>query len=149
MDFRKGRERDRPEVNLIAFIDVLLVILIFLMVSTTFSKVSALRVSLPTADPSQKQPQPERVRVAVDADGHFAIDNRRIAARDASSLSLALKDAVHGRNDIMVEVHADALATHQSVVNVMEAARMAGLSRLNFATQGSKGGTGAAAGNAP
>lgn len=149
MDFRKGRERDRPEVNLIAFIDVLLVILIFLMVSTTFSKVSALRVSLPTADPSQKQPQPERVRVAVDADGHFAIDNHRIAARDASSLSLALKDAAHGRNDMLVEVHADALATHQSVVNVMEAARMAGLNRLNFATQGSRSGAGAAAGNAP
>lgn len=148
MDFRKGRERDRPEVNLIAFIDVLLVILIFLMVSTTFSKVSALRVSLPTADASQKQPQPELVRVAVDADGHFAIDNRRIAARDASSLALALKDAAHGRADMMVEVHADALATHQSVVNVMEAARMAGLSRLNFATQGNKGG-GAAAGVAP
>jgi biopolymer transport protein ExbD len=140
MDFRKGRERDRPEVNLIAFIDVLLVILIFLMVSTTFSKVSALRVSLPTAEHSQKQPQPELLQVAVDAEGRFAIDNRRIDARDASSLARVLKDAAHGRTDLMVEVHADAMATHQSVVNVMEAARMAGLSRLNFATQGNKGG---------
>jgi biopolymer transport protein ExbD len=142
MDFRKGRERDRPEVNLIAFIDVLLVILIFLMVSTTFSKVSALRVSLPTADSSQKQQLPEVVRVAVDAEGRFAIDNRRIDGRDASSLALALKEAARGRTDVMVEVHADALATHQSVVNVMEAARMAGMSRLNFATQGMKGSPG-------
>ena len=149
MDFRKGRERDRPEVNLIAFIDVLLVILIFLMVSTTFSKVSALRVSLPTADPSQKQPQPELVRVAVDAEGRFAIDNRRVDARDAASLALALKDAARGRADLMVEVHADALATHQSVVNVMEAARIAGMSRLNFATRGGKGGPGTAGGGAP
>ncbi len=146
MDFRKGRERDRPEVNLIAFIDVLLVILIFLMVSTTFSKVSALRVSLPTADPEQKQQLPELLRVAVDADGHFAIDNRRIEARDASSLALALKEAARGRADLMVEVHADAMATHQSVVNVMEAARMAGLSRLNFATEGGKGSASAGAG---
>ena len=142
MDFRKGRERDRPEVNLIAFIDVLLVILIFLMVSTTFSKVSALHVSLPTADPSQKQQQPELVRVAVDADGHYAIDNHRLDARDAASLALSLKEAAHGRADMMVEVHADAMATHQSVVNVMEAARIAGLSRLNFATQGMQGSPG-------
>ncbi len=142
MDFRKGRERDRPEVNLIAFIDVLLVILIFLMVSTTFSKVSALRVSLPTADSSQKQQLPEVVRVAVDAEGRFAIGNRRIDGRDASSLALALKEAARGRTDVMVEVHGDALATHQSVVNVMEAARMAGMSRLNFATQGMKGSPG-------
>ncbi len=136
MNFRKGRERDRPEVNLIAFIDVLLVILIFLMVSTTFSKVSALRVSLPTADPSRKQPQPEWIRVAVDADGRFAVDNRRIDARDAATLANVLRDAARGRADVTVEVHADAMATHQSVVNVMEAARMAGLQRLNFATQG-------------
>ena len=149
MDFRKGRDRDRPEVNLIAFIDVLLVILIFLMVSTTFSKVSALRVSLPTADPSLKQAPPEMVRVAVDAQGRFAIDNRRIDARDASSLAVALKDAARGRADLMVEVHADALSTHQSVVNVMEAARMAGLSRLNFATQGAKGRAGATGGGQP
>ncbi len=136
MNFRKGRERDRPEVNLIAFIDVLLVILIFLMVSTTFSKVNALRVSLPTADAHRKQPQPELISVAVDAEGRFAINNRRIDARDAQGLAGVLRDVAHGRADLTVEVHADAMATHQSVVSVMEAARMAGLHRLNFATQG-------------
>mgnify|MGYP000455724608 CR=1 FL=1 len=145
MNFRRGSGRDEPEINLIPFIDVLLVILIFLMVSTTFSKVSALHVSLPTADPSQKQQQPELVRVAVDADGHYAIDNHRLDARDAASLALSLKEAAHGRADMMVEVHADAMATHQSVVNVMEAARMAGLSRLNFATQGGKATAGGSA----
>ncbi len=138
MNFRKGQERDRPEVNLIAFIDVLLVILIFLMVSTTFSKVSALRVSLPTADASQKQAPPNVVGVAVDADGHFAVDNRRVDARDAQSLAPLLKQAARGQADAMVEVHADARAAHQSVVHVMEAARIAGLTRLNFATQASR-----------
>lgn len=135
MNFRKGQERDRPEVNLIAFIDVLLVILIFLMVSTTFSKVSALRVSLPNAEASQKQTPPTVVRVAVDSDGRFAVDDRRVDARDAQSLAPLLKLAAQGHADATVEVHADALATHQSVVHVMEAARMAGLARLNFATQ--------------
>ncbi len=138
MNFRQRQQRDRPEVNLIAFIDVLLVVLIFLMVSTTFSKVNALRVSLPVADASKPPPQLTVLRVAVDADGRVAIDNRRSDARDPASLAVALKDAARGNADLMLELHADALATHQSVVHVMEAARMAGIHRLNFATQSAR-----------
>ncbi len=134
MRFRSERRRDLPEVNLIAFIDVLLVILIFLMVSTTFSRFSALQVRLPTAAPDA-QAAPASVAVAVDAEGRFAIDNRRIEARDPSSLALALKDASRANPDCVVEIRADAMATHQSVVNVMEAARLAGLPKLVFATQ--------------
>ncbi len=138
VQFRKSPRRDQPEVNLIAFIDVLLVILIFLMVSTTFSKFSALQVSLPTAAATPQAAQPRKVSVTVDAEGRFAIDNRRVAARDAQSLAIELKQASQSNADCVVEIHADAMATHQSVVNVMEAARLAGLQKLSFSTRQDK-----------
>lgn len=135
MRFRSERRSDRPEINLIAFIDVLLVILIFLMVSTTFSRFSALQVSLPTASADPQAALPRSVAVAIDADGRFAIDNRRVEARDPSALALMLKEASQGNPECVIEIRADGMASHQSVVNVMEAARLAGLPKLVFATQ--------------
>ncbi len=139
MRFRTESRRDHPEVNLIAFIDVLLVILIFLMVSTTFTRFSALQVRLPTAESSTRQALPRLVTVSVDANGRFAIDGRVSAARDPQALAVALKDMAQANPECVVEIRADAMATHQSVVHVMEAARLAGLPRLVFATQ--SGGT--------
>ncbi len=135
MQFRKTARRDQPEVNLIAFIDVLLVILIFLMVSTTFSHVGALRVNLPTAAVQKETAPPRRILVAVDADGQVAVDNQRVDARDAQALALSLKQAAQADPECVVEIRADAMATHQSVVHVMEAARLAGLQRLSFSTR--------------
>lgn len=135
MQFRKTARRDQPEVNLIAFIDVLLVILIFLMASTTFSQVGAMRVNLPTAAVQPEAAPPRRISVAVNADGEVAVDNRRVAARDVNALSLSLKQAAQANPDCVVEIRADAMATHQSVVQVMEAARLAGLQRLSFSTR--------------
>lgn len=135
MKFRKSARRDAPEVNLIAFIDVLLVILIFLMVSTTFSKFSALKLSLPTATTNPEQAQPKTVSVAIDASGSVTVDSRRLGLIEPKALAAALKQVVGANTDSVVEIHADAMATHQSVVNVMEAARLAGLQRLSFATR--------------
>ncbi|MEY2824743.1 MAG: biopolymer transport protein ExbD [Pseudomonadota bacterium] len=135
MKFRKSARRDTPEVNLIAFIDVLLVILIFLMVSTTFSKFSALKLSLPTATTNPEQAQPKTVSVAIDASGSVTVDSRRLGLIEPKALAAALKQVVGANTDSVVEIHADAVATHQSVVNVMEAARLAGLQRLSFATR--------------
>ncbi len=135
MKFRKSARRDTPEVNLIAFIDVLLVILIFLMVSTTFSKFSALKLSLPTATTDPEQAQPKTVSVAIDASGSVTVDSRRLGLIEPKALAAALKQVVGANTDSVVEIHADAMATHQSVVNVMEAARLAGLQRLSFATR--------------
>nr|NDG07233.1 biopolymer transporter ExbD [Oxalobacteraceae bacterium] len=135
MKFRKSARRDTPEVNLIAFIDVLLVILIFLMVSTTFSKFSALKLSLPTATTNPEQAQPKTVPVAIDASGSVTVDGRRLGLIEPKTLAAALKQVVGANTDSVVEIHADAMATHQSVVNVMEAARLAGLQRLSFATR--------------
>ena len=135
MQFRKTLRRDQPELNLIAFIDVLLVILIFLMVSTTFSKFSALRVNLPTAAADPQAAPPRSISIVIDADGNVAVDRQRVGSRDAATLATALKQAAQGNPDCVVEIRADALATHQSVVQAMEAARLAGLQRLSFSTR--------------
>ncbi len=139
MDFRKGTRRDDPEINLIPFIDVLLVILIFLMITTTYSKFTALQITLPTADTEKAIEQPLEINVGVDAQGHYAVDNTPVAARDAAALADELKNAANAKGqskqDPVVIINADATATHQSVINVLEAARIAGLEKVTFAAQ--------------
>lgn len=134
MNFRQATRRDQPEINLIAFIDVLLVILIFLMISTSFSRVTGLAVRLPTVGAEATAP-PKSLHIAIDAEGHFALNGRRLLARDATSLALELRNLAAGDSTQIVNIHADAQATHQSVVSVMEAARLAGLSQVTFAAQ--------------
>jgi biopolymer transport protein ExbD len=139
MNFRKGQTREQPEINLIAFIDVLLVILIFLMVTTTYSKFTALQITLPTADAEKAIEQPQEINVGVDAQGQYVIDNTRIAARDAVALAAELSVAANARGqsakDPVVIINADAAAAHQSVINVLEAARIAGFEKVTFAAQ--------------
>ncbi|HEY4072123.1 MAG TPA: biopolymer transporter ExbD [Herbaspirillum sp.] len=142
MNFRKGRAPAEPEINLIPFIDVLLVIVIFLMVTTTYSKFTALQITLPTADAEKALQQPQEINVAVDAKGNYAIDNVRIAAHDAAGLAEALTRAIKSSAgssatvpDPVVIINADAMAAHQTVINVLEAARQAGLAKITFAAQ--------------
>ncbi|HYD62559.1 MAG TPA: biopolymer transporter ExbD [Noviherbaspirillum sp.] len=141
MDFRKGTRRDDPEINLIPFIDVLLVILIFLMVTTTYSKFTALQISLPTADAEKAVEQPFEINVGVNAQGHYAIDNQQISARDAAGLAEELKAVANAKGpskkDPVIIINADATAAHQSVINVLEAARLAGFEKVTFAAQSS------------
>jgi biopolymer transport protein ExbD len=134
MNFRQSARRDQPEINLIAFIDVLLVILIFLMISTSFSRIAGLAVRLPTVGAEASSP-PKSWHVVVDAEGHVALNGRRLTARDASSLALELRNVSEGDHRQIVEIQADAQATHQSVISVMEAARLAGLSQVTFSAQ--------------
>ncbi len=138
MNFRKGLRRDEPEINLIAFIDVLLVILIFLMITTTYSKYAALKITLPTAEAQQQISEVRNISVAVDAQGRYAINRRLLDARDPESLAIELRQAANGNEQAVVEVYADALTSHQSVINVLEAARLAGLPRLSFSAQTGK-----------
>ena len=139
MNFRKGRGREDPEINLIPFIDVLLVILIFLMVSTTYSKFTALQITLPTADAEKALQQPFEINVAVDPQGNYAVNNVRVATREAGGLADELKTAGQSKpadqKDPIVIINADATAAHQSVINVLEAARLAGYDRVTFAAQ--------------
>jgi len=132
-----GRRRiDEPEINLIPFIDVLLVVLIFLMLSTTYSRFTELQINLPAADAEKLRERPAEIVVAVAADGRYAVNRRAIDGRSVEQLTAALVAAASGREDTVVIVSADALAAHQTVVNVLDAARRAGLSRLTFAAQG-------------
>jgi biopolymer transport protein ExbD len=140
MNFRKPRPED-PEINLIPFIDVLLVVLIFLMLSTTYSKFTELQITLPVADAEKSRDRPGEVIVAVAADGRYAVNRKPVDGRSVDALTRELAAAAADTKDPIVIVSADATAAHQSVVNVMDAARRAGLARLTFATQGNPGGT--------
>jgi biopolymer transport protein ExbD len=134
MNFRSPR-LEEPEINLIPFIDVLLVILIFLMLSTTYSKFTELQISLPVADADQARDRPHEIVVAVAADGRYAINKKPVDGRSVEVLTAELAAAAGGSSDMILIVSADATAAHQSVINVMDAARRAGLSKLTFATQ--------------
>ena len=138
MNFRKGHKREEPEINLIAFIDVLLVILIFLMITTTYSKYAALQITLPNSESEQPAAEPRSISVAVDAQGRYAINYRVLEARDPVSLAEELRHAANGNAEMVVEIYADALTSHQSVINVLEAARLAGLPRISFSAQTNK-----------
>ena len=138
MNFQRGRHREEPEINFIPLIDVLLVILIFLMVTTTYSKFSGLEINLPTADGPPPTEQPSEINVAVTASGDVLI-NKVSAGRDVQAISAAIKRvAGNGEKAPIVVISADAKATHQSVIDVMQAAQTAGLSQISFATQNSK-----------
>jgi len=128
---------EEPEINLIPFIDVLLVLLIFLMLSTTYSRFTELQINLPAADAEKLQQRPNEVLVAVAADGRYAVNKKAVDGRSIELLTAELVAASGGRADTVVIISADALAAHQSVVNVLDAARRAGLARLTFAAQSS------------
>jgi biopolymer transport protein ExbD len=134
MNFRKPRPED-PEINLIPFIDVLLVILIFLMLSTTYSKFTELSVTLPSANADAARDRPAEIIVAVSADGRYTVDHQPVDGRNVDALTAALSGAAQSRKEPFLIISADAMSTHQAVINVMDAARRAGLSRMNFAAQ--------------
>lgn len=139
MNFRKARPEE-PEINLIPFIDVLLVVLIFLMLSTTYSKFTELQITLPVADSEKLRDRQREVIVAVSADGRYSVNHKPVEGRSVEALAAELSAAAAGANDAVVIVSADATVAHQSVINVMDAARRANLPRLTFATQTSAGG---------
>jgi len=131
-----GRRRiDEPEINLIPFIDVLLVVLIFLMLTTTYSRFTELQINLPAADAEKMTERPGEVIVAVAGDGRYAVNRKPVDGRSIEVLTAELVAAANGRADTVVIISADAMAAHQAVVNVLDAARRAGLSRLTFAAQ--------------
>jgi biopolymer transport protein ExbD len=135
MNFRVGRRREEPEINLIPMIDVLLVILIFMMVTTSYAKFSELQINLPQAGGESAAAQIKSINVAVDASEHYAINNRGLSYTGVDALAAALKNAAGNQTDPTIVINADAKATHQSVINVMEAARRAGYGRITFTTQ--------------
>ncbi len=135
MNFRRYQaNKEDLEINLIPLIDVLLVILIFL-ITTTYSKYAELQINLPTADAQKQLERPNEINITVNAAGQYTINRRAVAFRDAGSLSDDMRRAAGELKDPVVVINADSNATHQSVIHIMEAARLAGYGHISFATQ--------------
>ncbi len=135
MNFRRGRAREEPDINLIPLIDILIVILIFLFLTTTYSRFAELQINLPEASAERASDRPQVLTVAVDAGGKYAINGATITYGSAQNFAAALKEAAKGAKEPVVAISADAAATHQSVINVMESARLAGYNHISFTTQ--------------
>ena len=139
------RHREDPEINLIPFIDVLLVVLIFVMTTTTYAKFTELQINLPNANAPAAPSRPKELVVVVAADGRYVVDNHPVESRSVEGLAEALTAVAGKSRDTVIVITADASATHQSVINVMDAARRANLLKLTFATQGQSDGSAAVA----
>ena len=135
MNFRP-RPKEEPEINLIPFIDVLLVILIFLMLTTTYSKFTEVQLKLPVADTDVQRDYPKEIIVTVTSDGRYSVKGNPVAGRGVEAMAQALSET-QPQKDSVVIITADATAPHQSVITVMEAARRVGLNQITFATQNS------------
>lgn len=140
MRFRRPLDEE-PELNLVPLIDVMLIVLIFLAVTTTYSRYSELRLHLPGAEAEQTPTRMNEIVVGVGADGRFALDRSVLPSTEPEAVARLLAQAAQGLNEPMVVIHADAQAPHQAVVNVMEAARLAKLSRISFVTERSRAAT--------
>jgi biopolymer transport protein ExbD len=135
MNFRRGSFREEPEINLVPFIDVLIVIVIFLAVTTTYSRFSELQINLPTAEANKPAERPAQINVGVSSTGQYVVNRTSVAFTTTEALAAELRRAAGSNPDPVIIISADANATHQSVIHVMEAARLAGLGKITFTTQ--------------
>ena len=135
MNFQRGKRHEELEMNLVPLIDVLLVIIIFLVVSATFSRTSELQINLPTAEANSPQDKPLVITVEVDAGGRYMVNGNEVQGAEVNAIASALSKAGGDGKDPTIVINADAKSTHQSVVNVMEAARQANYMHITFATQ--------------
>jgi biopolymer transport protein ExbD len=138
VNFQRGKEKEPLEINLVPLIDVMMVILIFLMITTTYSKYTELQINLPTADAEKQLERSNEVTVLVNAQGQYVINRAAVAFRSIDQLAEELRRAAGAMKEPVVVISADATATHQAVVRVMEASRLAGLSQITFTTQSTK-----------
>ena len=132
MNFRRKTRLADPEINFIPLIDVLLVIIIFLVVSTTFSKFSELKINLPVAEANQSKQKEGFITIIITREGKYSVNEKSMESTDFDDLVSIIKEAAQGKSDTSIIINADALTTHQAVVNVMEASRLAGLNKITF-----------------
>jgi biopolymer transport protein ExbD len=138
VNFQRGREKEPLEINLVPLIDVMMVILIFLMITTTYNKYAELQINLPTADADKQLERSNEVAVLVNSQGQYVINRRPVVFRSVEQLADEMRRAASAAKEPVVVISADATATHQAVVRVMEAARVAGLTQITFTTQSAK-----------
>ena len=135
MDFQRGKKHEDLEMNLVPLIDVLLVIIIFLVVSATFARMSELQINLPTAQANAPEDKPKVIDVGIDAKGHYVVGKNSVDEGTVVAIGVALQKAAGEGKEPTIIINADANTTHQSVINVMEAARQVGMTHITFATQ--------------
>ena len=138
MNFQRGREKEPLEINLVPLIDVMMVILIFLMITTTYNRYTELAINLPSADAERQPERSSEISVLVNAQGQYVINRKPVAYRGVDELAADLRRAAGTAKEPVIVISADAQATHQAVVRVMEAARLAGLTQITFTTQSAK-----------
>jgi biopolymer transport protein ExbD len=138
VNFQRGREKEPLEINLVPLIDVMMVILIFLMITTTYNKYTELQINLPSAQAERQPERPNEITVLVNAQGQYVVNKSAVPFRAVEQLADELRKAGAGLKEPVVVITADAAATHQSVIRVMEASRLAGLSQITFTTQSAK-----------
>ena len=138
MNFQRGRAKEPLEINLVPMIDVMLVILIFLMITTTYSKYTELQINLPSAQAERQLQRPNEISILVNAQGQYVVNRNAVPFRAVEQLAGALRRASAQMQEPIVVISADANATHQSVIRVMEASRLAGLAQITFTTQSNK-----------
>jgi biopolymer transport protein ExbD len=135
MNFQRGKKHEDLEMNLVPLIDVLLVIIIFLVVSATFARMSELQINLPTAEANSPVQKPLVIDVGIDAKGHYVVGKSPLSDGSVSAIGVALQKLAGDGKDPTIIINADAKTSHQSVINVMEAARQVGFTHITFATQ--------------
>src|SRR3977135_512435 len=138
MNFQRGKEKEPLEINLVPLIDVMMVILIFLMITTTYSKYTELQINLPSADAEKQLERSNEIPILVNAQGQYVVNRTPVVYRSVEQLADELRRAGGTLKDPIVVISADAAATHQSVVRIMEAARLAGPPQITFTTQSTK-----------
>jgi biopolymer transport protein ExbD len=137
MRFRPRAFREEPEINFIPLIDVLLVILIFLMVTTTYSRFAELQINLPTAESNKPPDRLDQIDVSVDAKCNYAVNKNVLKGTNRDAIMQALKSGAGSMKDPVIVINADAEASHQCVIRVMEASQAAGYGKITFTTQSS------------
>jgi biopolymer transport protein ExbD len=135
VNFQRGKEKEPLEINLVPMIDVMLVILIFLMITTTYSKYTELHINLPSAHAERQLERANEVTVLVNAQGQYVVNRMPLPFKSVEQLAAELRRVAEPLKDPIVVISADAAATHQAVIRVMEAARIAGLGQITFTTQ--------------
>ena len=138
MNLRPERSDERVDVNLTPLIDVVFLLLIFFMVSTTFDRHAKLKVDLPEASAKMTQQQEAPVILSIDAKGNYFINDRQVVNTSLETLKAALQKSVADKQDVSLVLRADARTPHQFVVRAMDAASQLGLTKLSIATIESK-----------
>jgi biopolymer transport protein ExbD len=132
---RRRRRRASVAIDIAPLIDVVFILLIFFMVSTTFTRESRLQITLPTADAEPGDAPPDRIEITIDRDGAYAINGVALINRQRDTLVRGLRELAAGNREVPVIISADAQTAHQAVVTAMEAVGKVGFARLNIASQ--------------